>query len=53
MPFGYSINSRLKHLRGESLPSEPKEDEDGIVYGLKHIIDDKKYEYFWRTAIES
>ncbi len=42
MPFGHSIHSRLKALSGHPLPEELEEDDSGVLYGLKDIIDDDK-----------
>ena len=48
MPYGHSIDSRLKALRGIALPEEIEEDESGIYYGLQNVIDDEKLEEYFK-----
>lgn len=48
MPFGQSIITRLRHLNGRPLGDEIEEDDQGIIYGLKEVIDDDKYEEFYK-----
>jgi DNA primase large subunit len=39
MPFGQSINTRMRQLNGVSVVEEVEEDDEGIIYGLKQVID--------------
>lgn len=47
MPYGYSVPARLRHLAGEPLPEEEEEDEEGVIFGLKDIIDSDKLEEYY------
>ena len=52
MPFGHSVHSRLRALRGIPIPEEIEEDQTGVVYGLKDIIDDQKFQEYFNHIVK-
>jgi hypothetical protein len=54
MPYGYSVDQRIKLLQGyEEDSMYPDKDEDGVINGLEHVISDDIFDEYYERVHHS